>query len=98
MGEAVAERTGKKVERSKGRAGVIQYRRKGWENINKDAEVAELKADERDDEEGGEWETDEEKEAETNGPDATDTAEPAVEPSKDEGYIAVDDDGDEEIL
>ena len=95
MAEAVAERTGKKVERSKGRAGMIQYRRKGWENINKDAEVAEMKADEENQGEK-DWETDEETdEVANNAPTEPASTDPAP---ADEGYLAVDDDGDEEIL
>lgn len=91
MAEAIAERTGKKVEKSKGRGRSVQERAKGWEEINKQAEIEEESDDEEQQPEADEKDDglDEDMAAEE------ETAAPAVKPA-DEGYIAMDD--DEEIL
>lgn len=91
MAEAVAERTGRKVEKSKGRGRSVQDRSKGWEEINKVTEQVENEDDEEQEPAGGEKddETDEDMGADDGA------AAPADKPA-DEGYIAVDD--DEEIL
>lgn len=91
MAEAIAERTGRKVEKSKGRGRSVQDRSRGWDEINK---VAEQREEEDDDEQqpagdDKDDETDEDMGAEDG------VAAPAEKPA-DEGYIAVDD--DEEIL
>ncbi|KKO98658.1 hypothetical protein THAR02_09243 [Trichoderma harzianum] len=62
MAEAFVERTSKKLEKSLGKAKVVQARSKKWDDINKD--VQETKANafavlgQDDEANGGEWETD----------------------------------------
>lgn len=102
MAEAVAERTFKKVERSKGREKTVLSRRKEWEKINKDAVTFSVLADAPESE--GEDDAGEDKEemvedagAEAKGASAA-TAEQAsvVEEPGADGFIPVDD--EEEIL
>ncbi|KAM0264233.1 hypothetical protein ACHAQJ_000720 [Trichoderma viride] len=75
MAEAFVERTSKKLEKSLGKARVVQTRSKKWDDINKDAQktkenafavLREANEEAEDDGEGkvGEWETDEEMDAE----------------------------------
>lgn len=91
MAEAIAERTGQKVEKSKGRGRSVQERAKGWEEINKQAEIEEESDEEEQQPEAGEKDDglDEDMAA------GEETAAAEVKPA-DEGYIAMDD--DEEIL
>ncbi|KAL6849081.1 hypothetical protein ACO1O0_008611 [Amphichorda felina] len=99
MGEAVAERTHKKVERSKVRGRAVVDRSKRWEDINKKAQVEEQRADEEEsdgaDGEDKGWETDEDMSAGAKAAANPESA-PAAQAPADEGFIPVDD--DEEIL
>ncbi|PNP57007.1 hypothetical protein THARTR1_02849 [Trichoderma harzianum] len=66
MAEAFVERTSKKLEKSLGKAKVVQARSKKWDDINKDVQVTKANAfavlsqggDEDGEANGGEWETD----------------------------------------
>lgn len=93
MAEAVIERTGKKVERSKSRGRNVQDRAKGWDDINRAAVTlgeGPMPGDEN--EEGGkadeEWETDEEM-------DEKAASAPMAGDKKSGDYLPIDDDGDE---
>ncbi|CEJ83963.1 hypothetical protein VHEMI03327 [[Torrubiella] hemipterigena] len=73
MGEAVMERTSKKIEKSKGRSRVVQDRAKRWEDVNRMAamtSILEVEGQDDMDEDGAEkpdagkdWETDDDKDA-----------------------------------
>lgn len=98
MAEAVAERTSKKVEQSKGRGRAIQNRSKGWEEINKKAQdnehAGDTPSDDADDKNKG-WETDDDMDTGDKAAATTESAF-AAQPPADEGFLPVDD--DEEIL
>ncbi|KAK1244214.1 hypothetical protein MKX08_002352 [Trichoderma sp. CBMAI-0020] len=99
MAEAVVERTSKKLEKSFGKARVVQSRAKKWDDINKDA----LKSKENafaalmqdGDEEEREWETDEEMDGETAVKAAAAAAAAPVQPTVAAPML---DDDDDEIL
>lgn len=97
MAEAVVERTSKKVQRSLGRGRTVQYRRKGWDEINKNAEMPGERAEEGSDAkaEDKDWETDEEMNVEGQDAAPADVAPAVPEPATDD-YLPLDD--DEEIL
>ncbi|KAI9898742.1 hypothetical protein N3K66_007102 [Trichothecium roseum] len=102
MAEAVVERTGKKVQRSKSRGRSVQERARGWDDINRAAVAlgeGPMPGDEDEEDEGGngpgkeEWEeTDEEMDEKTDNASA---AAVVVEETKSGDYIPVDDDGDD---
>ncbi|KAH7318122.1 Alb1-domain-containing protein [Stachybotrys elegans] len=84
MGEAILERTGKKLQRSLGRERLGKERRKAWDAINKDVEeeVGDVEGDsdgvaaaEKD------WETDEDMDAGKDSEPAKKVAEAAPEPA-----------------
>ncbi|KAL6879309.1 Alb1 domain-containing protein [Trichoderma novae-zelandiae] len=93
MAEAFVERTSKKLERSLGRARVVQARAKKWDDINKDAEETRSNAfevlrlatgdveDKEGETKGGEWETDDDMDAEDGA--AADSAAPVVDDDND---------------
>ena len=96
MAEAVVERTGKKVMKSKSRGRSVQERARGWDDINR-AAVALGEGpmpgdeDEGEDGPGKEWEeTDEEMDEKTDNASAA-----AMVETKNGDYIPVDDDGDD---
>lgn len=98
MAEAFVERTSKKLEKSLGKAKVVQARSKKWDDVNKD--VQETKANAfavlgQDDGEanGGEWETDDDMDGDdgAKGKAAAAVAAPAPAPP-------VLDDDDDEIM
>lgn len=91
MAEAFVERTSKKLEKSIGKAKVVQARAKKWDDINKAAEesrsnafeVLRMATGEDDDDKEGEtkmeeWETEDEMDGETVGAAATEVAAPAA--------------------
>ncbi|KAM0461598.1 hypothetical protein ACHAPV_004306 [Trichoderma viride] len=101
MAEAIVERTSKKLEKSFGKARVVQSRAKKWDDINKDAlkskenAFAVLMQDGDDeDKEEREWETDEEMDGE-NAVKGAAAAAAAVEPTVAAPML---DDDDDEIL
>lgn len=101
MAEAVAERTHKKVERSKVKSRTVVERAKRWEDINKFAQLEDNHGDAQESDDGADgedkgWETDEDVSAGAKTTGTTTKSAPAAQPPVDEGYIAVDE--DEEIL
>lgn len=96
MAEAIVERTSKKLEKSLGKAKVVQARSKKWDDVNKAVQESKANAfavlqPERDEEGAGkEWETDEEMDGDAEAGDAA-VAQSAV-------AAPVLDDDDDEIL
>lgn len=99
MAEAFVERTSKKLEKSLGKAKVVQARSKKWDDVNKD--VQETKANAfavlgQDDGEanGGEWETDDDMDGEDGAKGKTAAVAVAAAPPP----APVLDDDDDEIM
>lgn len=99
MAEAIVERTSKKLEKSLGRARVVQFRAKKWDDVNKDAQqtkqnafAALMQDGDDEDKEEREWETDEEMDGENA---VKDTATPVTAAPPTAAAPMLDDDDDE---
>lgn len=102
MAEAVVERTSKKLEKSLGKARVVQSRAKKWDDINKDAQKSKENAfavlmqdGDDEDKEEREWETDEEMDGENAAKDAAPAPPAAAAPQPAMAAPMLDDDDDE---
>lgn len=101
MAEAFVERTSKKLEKSLGKAKVVQARSKKWDDINKDVQETKANAfavlsqggDEDGEANGGEWETDDDMDGDFGAKVKTKAAAEAEAPAP-----PVLDDDDDEIM
>ncbi|KAK4082779.1 uncharacterized protein Triagg1_1669 [Trichoderma aggressivum f. europaeum] len=103
MAEAFVERTGKKLEKSLGKAKVVQARSKKWDDINKDVQETRANAfavlsqggndEDGDEANGGEWETDDDMDGDDGAKTKTTNTTTAAVPAP-----PVLDDDDDEIM